>query len=137
MKLLMLANYREVGLKFVSCIVLWAVSFLAWPDNITVATYYGFEPWLDASGRKGGLTEELASELTKKSNGLHQFTSRYIPKKRIQIMLNEGKSIIVPWVRPQFFSDNDKTRYLWSKPIMKDIAYVDVIKTLRNSSKLF
>ena len=90
-------------------------------ETIILALYNDFAPWQYPNG--SGLHKELAERLTQLSDGRYLFTPAVIPRKRLNAMLDAGAALVVPWVNPSFFSDKDKTRYLWSDTQLSDVSY--------------
>lgn len=92
--------------------------------NVQVVVYYDYPPfYIKKNG--SGLGKELADYLTSKSNGKYSFNHVYLPKGRLDKMLQNPKWIgIVVWLNPKFVNDQSMTKYIWSQPIMHEIDYV-------------
>ena len=88
-------------------------------EEIELATQYNYAPF----SATDELNTLLAKRLTELSGGKYTFRSSEIPRRRIDVMLAENKSLVVPWVHPRFFGDKDKTKYLWSDALLSDVSY--------------
>lgn len=96
--------------------------------SIPIATYYDYPPFLiDKEGN--GLNKDLAHYLTLKSNGKYHFNSVYIPKGRLDKMLDSKWPGIIAWPNPRFVRDEEMKKYIWSKAIMHEIDYVASLKS--------
>lgn len=119
-------------LTFITIALCSVVSFKSCADErpliIPIATYYNYPPfWNDKKGN--GLNKELAQYLTLKSKGKYIFKSLYIPKGRLDKMLNSKWPGIVAWPNPRFLNDEEMKKYIWSRPIMHEVDYVASLKT--------
>ncbi|MGF1740071.1 transporter substrate-binding domain-containing protein [Vibrio profundum] len=85
--------------------------------KINVWTYYPSPPF---SVPKDGLslTQILCKELTNKSNGKWVFEPKYLPRKRINHNLAQGKSGIVLWASPVWFGDKEESKYDWTERVV-------------------
>jgi polar amino acid transport system substrate-binding protein len=88
-------------------------------EAITVYTSANFAPLLVDDKR--GLYPDLINYLNRrKLNGL-SFKLVYIPRKRLQVKLEEGSiDGIVIGMMPQWFDDVAQTKYLWTQPFAGD-----------------
>jgi polar amino acid transport system substrate-binding protein len=93
-------------------------------ETVDLVIYYDYTPWYFNSDRKLGMNAELARRLTALSKGKYEFHSAYIPRLRVDLMLANGRQMVVPWVNPAFFNDTEKTKYLWTDPLMQDEALI-------------
>lgn len=96
--------------------------------NIPIATYYDYPPFL-IDKAANGLNKELALYLTLKSNGKYRFNSVYIPKGRLDKMLDSKWPGIIAWLNPRFVRDEEMKKYIWSKALMHEIDYVASLKS--------
>jgi polar amino acid transport system substrate-binding protein len=93
--------------------------------KVTVATYYNYAPWHIENEPARGLTAELARHLTRLSAGKYEFVAEYIPRKRVDMIIEKGqRQLVVAWVSPRFFGDSDMTRYFWTHPLLEDESLI-------------
>lgn len=94
-------------------------------ETVKLVTYYEYAPWYNPAIPAKGLNAELARRLNAMAGGRYRFEPVYVPRKRLDVMLEEGKTtMVVPWVHPRFFADTDQTRYLWTAPLMADESLI-------------
>ncbi|NHZ90382.1 hypothetical protein F2P45_15345 [Massilia sp. CCM 8733] len=94
-------------------------------ETVQLATYYDYVPWFVPGRPSAGLNARLASRLSEMSGGRYRFVSVYIPRRRLDVLLQEGKlTMVVAWVHPRFFGDPERTRYFWTGPLMDDESLV-------------
>ncbi|NHZ35089.1 substrate-binding periplasmic protein [Massilia rubra] len=94
-------------------------------ETVQLATYYDYVPWFVPGQPSAGLNARLASRLSEMSGGRYRFESVYIPRRRLDVLLQEGKlTMVVAWVHPRFFGDPERTRYFWTGPLMDDESLV-------------
>ncbi len=93
-------------------------------ETVQLVTYYNYSPWYFDASPERGLNAELARRLTAMSAGKYQFESVYVPRKRIDAMIQGGTKMVVPWVAPHFFGDADRTKFLWTAPLMQDESLI-------------
>ncbi|WP_157778567.1 substrate-binding periplasmic protein [Massilia violaceinigra] len=94
-------------------------------ETVQLATYYEYVPWFVPGQPSAGLNARLAGKLNSLSGGRYHFESVYIPRRRLDVLLQNGKvAIVVPWVHPRFFDDPGRTRYLWTGALMNDESLV-------------
>lgn len=89
-------------------------------EQIEFATHYDYPPFVIDMKKQEGFVFDLAKYLSKQSMGRYEFQVTYVPRVRIENYLNKKKTVVVPFVSPKWFSDEDMTRYLWTDPLMKD-----------------
>jgi polar amino acid transport system substrate-binding protein len=93
--------------------------------EVVLSTYYDYAPWTYENQPARGLNPELARLLTELAAGKYRFTSRVIPRKRVDMMLAQGDTLmVVAWVAPRFVGDEAHTRYLWTPPLMEDESLI-------------
>lgn len=86
---------------------------------IEILTYHTHAPFIIAESK--GLTYDLADYLSEKSSGRYQFVVLPMSRMRIDRLVEDGVSGIIPWVNPQWFQDTNETRYMWTRNhIMRD-----------------
>ena len=89
------------------------------PENITLYSHYEMPPFVTSENK--GLTYTLANKLNNLASGKYRFDVKILPRKRLDsVIQTEGWRGIVPWVNPVWFQDDKKSRYSWSKVIMRD-----------------
>ncbi|MEC5161988.1 MULTISPECIES: hypothetical protein [unclassified Janthinobacterium] len=94
-------------------------------EKVLLATYYPEGPWYYPGDRGKGINAVLANKLTGMSHGRYQFESLLVPRKRLELLLETDQLLIaVPWVHPRFFNDLERTRYLWTGPLMEDTSLI-------------
>lgn len=105
--------------KLSAAVACFAVMSSASAADVNLYTYHGEPPFV--TGGNAGLTYELASYLTRKSNGALTVKVSLLPRARVdQAVQDAGFNDAVAWVFPMWFKDKDKTTYLWSDPIFAD-----------------
>jgi len=84
------------------------------PDVVKLWTYYNFKPFLQPN-EKQGLIIDLAEMLTANSQGKFNFVVKYLPRKRIDMLLASHQLGAVALVNPQWFPDT----FMVSSPLLK------------------
>lgn len=88
-------------------------------DTVTVYTSANFAPLVLGDGR--GLYPDLIAHLNEQKIGKLTFRLSYLPRKRLQVKLEEGSiDGIVVGMMPDWLNDQARTRYLWSAPFSAD-----------------
>ncbi|MYM25291.1 hypothetical protein GTP46_21915 [Duganella sp. FT135W] len=91
---------------------------------IPLVTYYDYAPFHSAED-SADLTHELAALLTRESGGRYRFVPTLLPKKRIDNMMQfQHWQGVIAWTNPRFFYDENKTRYLWTEPLLVEADLV-------------
>ena len=107
-----------------SCVVffiLLAPFFSMAKENVTLAYYNETPPWQTNIQGLKGLSYELATFLNSEKNSPFHFAAEFIVRNRINQILEKGNEpIVVAWVQPAFFDDENKTKFYWSKPLISD-----------------
>lgn len=86
---------------------------------ITVYTSAGFAPLMLADGR--GLYPDLIAYLNQRKPGALTFRLQYMPRKRLQVKLEDGSiDGLVIGMTPEWFDDVEQKKYLWSAPFATD-----------------
>lgn len=89
------------------------------PQVIPVYTYHTHPPFITGTGR--GLSYDLAAYFSAQSKGRFHFTVKPMSRARVNKMIAESKTGIVPWVNPAWFKDKQERKYMWSKgSLMED-----------------
>ncbi len=100
------------------------------PKRVPIYTYHTHPPFIIKAGV--GLSYDLAKHLTSKSNGLFDFEVKPMSRPRVNKMIGQAESGIVPWVNPVWFRDQEETNYMWSdKFLMEDGNAVITHKDLK------
>lgn len=97
------------------------VSALAYAqEQITVYSYHKMPPYIIQQDKQDGLYFDFVTLLNKHQNSV-QFSLVYVPRKRLNLML-ETNSLdgVIIGVNPVWFGDNNKQKYLWSEAFMSD-----------------
>ncbi|MCL9781300.1 hypothetical protein M9194_07640 [Vibrio sp. S4M6] len=87
------------------------------PKVINVWTYYRTPPF-SIEDDKHDLTSILFHIMSINSKGKWRFKPQYLPRKRINYLLNEGQQGIVVWANPSWFDDREKTKYYWTQRVV-------------------
>lgn len=85
---------------------------------IPVWTYYFDPPFITGEGQ--GLSVEFIGLLNEHFRGQYRFELEELPRSRINRNLDEQLAGIVLFVNWAWMGDPDKTKYLWSLPILSD-----------------
>jgi len=83
------------------------------PDVVKLWTYYNFKPFLQ-SNEKQGLIIDLAEMLTANSQGQFNFVVKYLPRKRIDMLLTSHQLGAVALVNPHWFPET----FMASSPLL-------------------
>ena len=100
-----------------ACCLLAAAAVRA--DVVNVYTGANFAPLMLADGR--GLYPDLVAYLNQHKVGGHTYVLRFIPRKRLQVKLEEGTlDGLVIGMMPEWLDDPRQTKYLWTAPFDSD-----------------
>jgi polar amino acid transport system substrate-binding protein len=89
------------------------------PQIIPVYTYHTHPPFIIETER--GLSYDLAVYLSDKSKERFHFIVKPMSRPRVNKMIAESKTGIVPWVNPAWFKDKQEKKNLWAKgSLMED-----------------
>ena len=105
--------------KFFSFIVIFIFlnsSLLS--QEITVWNYYNSVPFI--TSKKTGLAKDFVDLLNKHSKDKYQFKLSNIPRKRLNIYLQNNQQGIVLFVNPVWMGKDASTKYLWTQSFLKD-----------------
>lgn len=94
------------------------LAFLAFGDvgaaeTIKVISYHTHPPFIVAD--KEGLTYDLATLLSERSGGRFVFQVVPTSRPRLNKLLEQKKTFIVPWVNPAWFKDKSETKHVWTR----------------------
>ncbi|NHZ35438.1 substrate-binding periplasmic protein [Massilia rubra] len=108
---------NPVAALAVLCALLLANSAPA--QEVTVYTSASFAPLMLADGR--GMYPDLIDYLNERKLGTFTFRLRYMPRKRLQVKLEDGSiDGMVIGMMPEWFDDVEQKKYLWSVPFATD-----------------
>lgn len=103
---------------FLSCLL--NSPFAQAKTEVTVWTYYDFPPFITSKADKKGLSYDFVSLLNLHEEFNYHFKVKYVPRKRLDRLLNSGDTGIVLWVSPIFFADATQQKYLWTPSLLSD-----------------
>ncbi len=83
-----------------------------------IYSYHNVPPFI--TGKNEGLSYDLVRYLNNHGNNQFQFRLNIIPRKRLDNLLEANSDIIVPWVSPEWFGTNARSRFLWTEPVLSD-----------------
>ncbi|MES2015688.1 MAG: ABC transporter substrate-binding protein [Pseudomonadota bacterium] len=102
---------------FVLCALLLAAAARA--DVVNVYTSASFAPLMLGDGR--GIYPDLIAHLNRKKPGGLTFRLLYMPRKRLQVKLEEGSlDGVVIGMMPEWMADPAQKKYLWTAPFSSD-----------------
>lgn len=87
-------------------------------ETVPVWTYYFSPPFITAYQR--GLSYDFIDLLNQFAKGQYRFEIEPLPRTRINRNLEDKLPGIVLFVNWEWMQDSDKTKYLWSDPILSD-----------------
>lgn len=90
--------------------------------EVNAWTYHQIPPFiLDYEGRTG-LSFDLIELFNQhaQNRGRFRFSLIYLPRKRLDVGLREGRAGLVLWVSPLFFDDVQGERYQWTSALLHD-----------------
>lgn len=101
------------------CLASLMLAAAARAETVNVYTSANFAPLVLGGGQ--GVYPDLVAHLNRQNIGGLQFTLRYMPRKRLQVKLEEGTlDGIVIGMMPQWLADPKQQKYLWSAPFATD-----------------
>lgn len=87
---------------------------------ITIFTYHDKAPFILDKSNNIGIYYDLAKYLNKRQSN-YQFKTSYIPRKRLNYMINNKNfNGVVVGVTPIWFKDKNETKFLWLDGIIDD-----------------
>jgi polar amino acid transport system substrate-binding protein len=111
-----------VRLTLLSCCLFGSQLLLAASaraENVNVYTSANFAPLMLGGGQ--GIYPDLVAHLNRQKIGSLTFTLRYMPRKRLQVKLEEGTlDGIVIGMMPEWLADPRQKKYLWTAPFATD-----------------
>lgn len=88
-------------------------------QTVNVYTSANFAPLMLDGGQ--GIYPDLVAHLNRQNSGGPTFVLRYMPRKRLQVKLEEGTlDGIVIGMMPEWLADPQQQKYLWSAPFATD-----------------
>lgn len=111
---------RSLVVLAVAGLILMPGFSLGSPRLITIWNYHDFPPFSTNETSRTDLSSELTKWLTEASEGRYEFRLERVPLSRLDRILDNGKSGVVLWVSPEWFNDTERTRFLWTPPILQD-----------------
>ncbi|NHZ83903.1 ABC transporter substrate-binding protein [Massilia sp. CCM 8695] len=88
-------------------------------EVVTVYTSAGFAPLMLGDGR--GMYPDLIGYLNQRKLGKLTFRLQYMPRKRLQVKLEDGSiDGMVIGMMPEWFDDVEQKKYLWSASFASD-----------------
>ena len=89
---------------------------------VTVWTYHVTPPFIVDRDSNAGLSSDLVALLNRHADnaGRFQFTLSVLPRRRLDLELQQGAAGMVLWVVPAFFDRADVTRVSWTRPLLQD-----------------
>ena len=88
-------------------------------ETINVYTSANFAPLVLGDGR--GIYPDLISHLNRHQPGGHTFRLSYLPRKRLQVKLEEGSlDGVVIGMMPEWLADSEQKKYHWTAPFATD-----------------
>lgn len=92
---------------------------IARAETINVYTSANFAPLMLGDGR--GVYPDLVDYLNRQELEGYSFRLQYLPRKRLQVKLEEGSlDGVVIGMMPEWLDDRRQTRYLWTAPFAAD-----------------
>jgi hypothetical protein len=88
-------------------------------EVVNVYTSANFAPLMLADGR--GVYPDLIAHLNRKKPGGLTFRLQFMPRKRLQVKLEEGSlDGLVIGLMPEWLADREQKKYLWTEPFATD-----------------
>lgn len=100
--------------------ILSGVSAVAEPKIIHFWSYYNFPPFIQSLNPGQGLSFEFAELLSNPHKKSFNYAVEWVPRKRIDRMLEKKNEGIILWVNPVFFDDIKREKYFWTEPLLRD-----------------
>ena len=109
---------RIIASRLLLLACLWMTA-LARADTITVYTSANFAPLMLGDGR--GVYPDLVAHLNRLELEGYSFRLAYLPRKRLQVKLEEGSlDGVVIGMMPEWLADRAQVKYLWTAPFAAD-----------------
>ena len=88
--------------------------------KVPLVTYYNYAPFGLDDG-SSDLTHDLANLLTQNSGGRYRFVPTFLPKGRLDNMLQyQNWQGVVAWLNPRFVNDEAMSRHIWTVPLIQE-----------------
>ncbi|RED47735.1 hypothetical protein [Aestuariispira insulae] len=100
--------------------IFWSAQAWAEEQIIDFPTYHDVPPFVVDADAGIGLTHELAAMLSRHSDGRYLFKPTVVPRKRLDLMLDQEMPLVVPWVNPQWFPNMPREVAFWTGGFMTD-----------------
>ncbi|WP_158568054.1 MULTISPECIES: transporter substrate-binding domain-containing protein [unclassified Duganella] len=96
-------------------------------ESVPLYVYYS-DPTF-AAGAPGSLTDKMAAWLTQRSNGRYQFVATQLPRRRLELMMEQPHwPGVVAWANPRWFAAAG-ARQGWSRYYMVDANLVASLRS--------
>lgn len=116
---------------FASFFAILCSTSVAAKEVIKVYTYHLKPPFVVREATHDGLYFDALDYFNKKSNQ-YQFELHYLPRRRLDLMVNAGTlDGVVIGVNPIWFDDKQERRYLWTGTLLHDVD--EVISTKKKA----
>lgn len=113
----MIGRMKTLVRLFMLCALLLAACARA--EEVNVYTSANFAPLMLADGR--GVYPDLVAHLNRKKPGGLSFRLLYMPRKRLQVKLEEGSlDGLVIGLMPEWLADPHQKKYLWTASFAAD-----------------
>jgi polar amino acid transport system substrate-binding protein len=89
-------------------------------EIIPLIDYNGYPPIVVDVENSKGMLWDLADLLCRRSAGKYQFVAAEMPRRRLDIQIQAGDRLVVPFVDPGFFGDPGMTKYFWTRAMFED-----------------
>lgn len=108
-----------IFLSSVTAVMLTGMLSASAAEQVLLYTYYNDPPYsLDS---KAGETTALAKWLNERSAGRYQFKAEYLPRLRLDAVMQENcENAVTAWVNPAFIDYAGGSGYIWSKAFVRD-----------------
>lgn len=88
------------------------------PELISLYTYHTHPPFQISQNK--GLSYDLADYLTQRSKGRYEFAVKPMSRPRVDKMLDQAQSGVIPWVNPVWFKDVKEDKYMWTQGVFME-----------------
>jgi polar amino acid transport system substrate-binding protein len=90
------------------------------PTKVQLYTPYDFEPFIMDRGTQQGLIYDLQRYLNDLADGAYQFEVQTVPRIPVERLVKMRELAIVPFVSPNWFSDDKEERFDWTAALLED-----------------
>ena len=112
-------KYAIFAMLGLASVFLGGASYASPLKEIFIASYYSQPPFVIERGKKIGLVFDLARQLTEIANGEYTFEVMILPRKRLDWHLESNDKLIVPFVSPSWFGDENGVLFGWTPYLMQ------------------